>query len=128
MKEEERMNFCWVTINVANMEKSLNFYRDVVGLSVDRSMKPSANMEIAFLGKGETKVELIFDAKSDKRNYGDDISLGFEVESVDKTMESLKKRNIKIHSGPHQPNPMIKFFYVLDPDGLKVQFVENIAK
>jgi len=110
------------------MEKSLSFYKNVVGLAVDRTMKPNANMEIAFLGKGETKVELIFDTKSDKRHYGDDISIGFEVESVEKTMESLKSQNIPIHSGPHQPNPTIKFVYVLDPDGLKVQFVENIAK
>lgn len=33
---------------------------------------------------------------------------------------------IDIHSGPFQPNPHTKFIYLLDPNGLKVQLVENI--
>jgi len=122
------MKFCWVTINVSNMEKSLGFYKNVVGLVVDRTMKPNPNMEIVFLGNGETKVELIYDTKNEKLNYGNDISMGFEVESLDNLIEVLKIQNITVLSGPHQPNPMIKFIYVLDPDGLKVQFVENIKK
>ncbi|HBE76529.1 MAG TPA: glyoxalase, partial [Firmicutes bacterium] len=28
--------------------------------------------------------------------------------------------------GPFQPNPHIKFFFVKDPDGFSVQFVENM--
>ena len=32
------MKFCWATINVKNMEESLNFYR-IVGLTVDRRFK-----------------------------------------------------------------------------------------
>lgn len=122
------MKFCWVTLNVSNMDKSLSFYKNVVGLSVERSMKPNPNMEINFLGNGETQVELIYDTKNDKRNYGNDVSLGFEVESIDKMLEDLNKQNIKVQSGPHQPNPTIKFIYVLDPDGMKVQFVENIRR
>jgi len=110
------------------MEKSLGFYKNVVGLVVDRTMKPNPNMEIVFLGNGETKVELIYDTKNEKLNYGNDISMGFEVESLDNLIEVLKIQNITVLSGPHQPNPMIKFIYVLDPDGLKVQFVENIKK
>lgn len=122
------MKFCWVTLNVSNMDKSLSFYKNVVGLSVERSMKPNPNMEINFLGNGETQVELIYDTKNDKRNYGNDVSLGFEVESIDKMLEDLNKQNIKVQSGPHQPNPTIKFIYVSDPDGMKVQFVENIRR
>lgn len=122
------MKFCWVTLNVSNMDKSLSFYKNVVGLSVERSMKPNPNMEINFLGNGDTQVELIYDTKNDKRNYGNDVSLGFEVESIDKMLEDLNKQNIKVQSGPHQPNPTIKFIYVSDPDGMKVQFVENIRR
>lgn len=59
-------------------------------------------------------------------NYGADISLGFEVNSVDQMMELVKSKGIAMHSGPFQPNPHVKFFFVLDPNGLKIQFVENI--
>jgi len=42
-------------------------------------------------------------------------------------ISDLKEKGIDIHSGPFQPNPDIKFFYLLDPNGLKVQLVENIV-
>jgi len=38
----------------------------------------------------------------------------------------LKEKCMDILSGPYQPNPHIKFFYLLDPNGLKVQLVENM--
>jgi len=120
------MKFCWITISVKDFEKSLEFYTKVVGLSVDRMMDPNPKMRIAFLGSGETKVELIYDEGSSSRNYGKDVSIGFEVDSIDAFMGVLREKGIEPESGPHQPNPMIKFIYVLDPNGFRVQFVENI--
>jgi len=38
----------------------------------------------------------------------------------------VKEKGIDIHSGPFQPNPHIKYFFVMDPNGLKIQFVGNI--
>ena len=122
------MKFCWVTINVKNMEESIKFYQDIVGLKINRRMNPMPGTEISFLGDGSTEVELIRNEKNNDCSYGKDISLGFIVESLEETIEDLKKKGISIQSGPFQPNPMIKFIYVLDPNGLKVQFVENIKK
>jgi lactoylglutathione lyase len=120
------MKFLWATINVKDMAKSLAFYKDVVGLAVDRTMKPSPTMEIAFLGSGETKVELISDPQGRERSYGNDLTLGFEVESIESVSKALAAAGVAIESGPHQPNPMLKFIYVRDPNGVHVQFVENI--
>ena len=120
------MKFCWVTINVKNMEKSLHFYQEIIGLNISRKMKPNPDMEIIFLGSGETQIELIYNTKVDDITIEKDISLGFEVESIERMSEILKKKNIPIHSGPFQPNPSVKFLYILDPNGIKIQFVENI--
>lgn len=120
------MNFCWATIQVSDMEKSLSFYQDVIGLKINRRMQPMPDINIVFLGSGGTEIELIHNNKKTSFNYGKDISLGFTVESLDKTIEFLNSRNILIHSGPFQPSPFIKFLYILDPNGLKIQFVENI--
>ena len=106
------------------MEESLKFYQEIVGLAVGRRF--GTEVEIAFLGDGETKVELICNKENKKVNIGKDISLGFEVKSVDEMMVFVKEKGIAIHSGPFQPNPHTKFFYVIDPNGLKIQFVENI--
>ena len=120
------MKFCWSTLNVKNMEESLKFYVEVVGLSVDKRFKAGPGTEIVFLGDGETKVELICDEGNKDINVGKDISWGFEVKSVDDMMNFVKEKCIAIESGPIQPNPHVKFFFVKDPNGLKIQFVENM--
>jgi lactoylglutathione lyase len=119
------MKLCWITISVNDFEKSLEFYTEVVGLSVDRLMNPNPHIKIAFLGSGDIKVELIYDAVGDSRNYGEGVSIGFEVNSMDTFIEVLRQKGIEVESGPHQPNPTIKFIYVLDPNGFRVQFIEN---
>ena len=111
---------------VKNMEESLKFYQEIVGLSMNRKFKAGPGVEIAFLGDGETKIELIYDEANKEVNMGQDISLGFVVDSVDEMMVFVKDKGIAIHSGPYQPNPHTKFFYVIDPNGLKIQFVQNI--
>lgn len=121
------MKFCWTTIHVKNIEESLKFYETIVGLEVNRSFKSGESREIIFLGDGEstTEVELICD-KGVNVSMSHDISLGFTVESVDEKIAFIKSQGYAIHSGPVQPSPFIKFFYVEDPNGLKIQFVENI--
>jgi len=119
------MKFCWATLTVRNMENSLKFYQEIVGLSIDKRFSAGPGMEIVFLGDGETKVELIYDESKQDFDMGKNISLGFGVESVDEMMSFVKEKGLEIHSGPFQPNPATKFFYVLDPDGLKIQFVEQ---
>jgi len=111
---------------VKNLEESLKFYIEIVGLNVVKRFNAGPGVEIAFLGDGETKVELICNQDSKEVSFGKDISLGFEVNSLDEMMTVVKEKGIDIHSGPFQPNPHTKFFYILDPNGLKIQFVENI--
>ena len=120
------MSFCWVTIHVKDMKESLRFYQEIVGLGVNKKFVPAPEMEIAFLGDGETQVELIYSEENMDINLSEDMSLGFNVDSVDEKMELIKEKGLKIHSGPFQPNPSTRFFFVLDPNGLKIQFVENI--
>lgn len=121
------MDFCWVTINVRDMEKSLIFYRDELGLELRRHMKAGPGTEIAFLGSGPTQVELIRNDKNDDCAYGKDISIGFKVASLDNAVTALRSKGVALHSGPFSPNPTISFAYVLDPNGLKVQLVEDLS-
>ncbi|PKL08329.1 MAG: glyoxalase [Spirochaetae bacterium HGW-Spirochaetae-7] len=120
------MKYCWTTITVREMQRSLAFYQDIIGLKLVRRMQPNPDMEIVFLGEGETQVELIWNKATKDVGFGKDISLGFVVESMGKVNELLASKGIPILSGPFQPNPSIRFIYIQDPDGLKVQLVENI--
>lgn len=120
------MKFCWATIKVKDLKESIDFYSEIVGLKLNKRFPAGDGVEIAFLGEGETQIELISDQNKDSVNIGEDISLGFEVQSIEEKMEFVKEKGIEIHSGPFSPSPSVKFFYVQDPNGLKIQFVENI--
>lgn len=120
------MKFCWSTISVKNMEESLAFYKEIVGLKESRRFQAGPGTEIVFLGEGETQVELICDEKKKEVTIGPDISLGFMVSSVDAMMTLVKEKGIPLNSGVLQPNPHMKFFFVSDPNGLKIQFVETL--
>ncbi|MBZ2175555.1 VOC family protein [Schnuerera sp. xch1] len=120
------MKFCWCTIHVKNMEESLKFYKEIVGLKESNRFKAGPELEIIFLGDGEINIELICNMENDNVNIGQDISLGFKVDSVDEMMKFVKKKGVDIHSGPFEPNPHVRFFFVEDPNGLKIQFVEDI--
>jgi len=119
------MKFCWVTLMVRDLEESLKFYNEIVGLDVRGRFEAGPVVEIAFLGDGDTKVELICNKRIKELSPGRDVSLGFEVDSLDRMMEIVKEKGIDIESGPIQPNPHTKFFFVLDPNGYRIQFVEN---
>lgn len=119
------MKFCWCTIQVANMEESLRFYQDIAGLPLARRFRGGDTVEIAFLGNEPTKVELICNSAQPPAGNGQGISLGFEVENLDDAMNFIHQKGVKIESGPFSPNPNTRFFYVKDPNGVTVQFVEN---
>ncbi len=121
------MRFGWVTINVKDMEASLDFYTVAAGLKLKRKMNPMPGTELAFLGysEDETEVELIRNEKNSSPEYGKDISIGFQVDSLDSQMELLKEKGFGF-AGPFQPSPVIRFVYAEDPNGVKVQFFENL--
>jgi lactoylglutathione lyase len=119
---------CWVTINVKDLERSVQFYTETVGLTEERRIAPLPGTEIVFLRAGETQVELIKNDKNPDPQFGKDISLGFEVDSVDDLKSELEELDGLEIEGPFQPNPRVKFFYILDPDGVKIQFVENVKE
>lgn len=81
-------------------------------------------MEIAFLGDGETKLEIKCDKSQTKIDIGADVAAGFSVDSLENKINFIKSKGLSIHSGPFHPNPHTGFFYVLDPDGLRVQFIQ----
>ncbi|OPL09748.1 MAG: glyoxalase [Firmicutes bacterium ML8_F2] len=119
------MKFCWVTISVQDMKKSLDFYQNIVELTISERLNPGEGMEIVFLGDGETKVELLYNPKHPKIENPQGISLGFEVDSLDQQLKLIKEQGIGVTGGPYQPNPNTKFFFVRDPNGVSIQFVER---
>ncbi len=120
------MGFCWTTIQVADLEKSIAFYRDVVGLPLVRRFVGGPGVELAFLGDGPTQVELICAPGRKTPGRVEGVTLGFEVASLEPRMALTAAHGYPVDKGPFSPNPSMRFFYVRDPDGVEVQFVENL--
>lgn len=121
------MKFLWTTINVKNIEKSIAFYTDVTKLKVLNRFSPEQNMEIVFLGNGkenETLVELIYNKNITDISFTDFVTLGFEVFSLDDTIEIINEKNIEI-VGKIVETPSFKFFCIKDPNGVNIQFFQN---
>ncbi|SHH60222.1 VOC family protein [Clostridium intestinale] len=119
------MNLCWITLAVNNIEESLKFYCDILNLNVAERFKAGEDTEIVMLGnKDEVKIELIC-YKGVEISERKGLSIGFNVESLEKTIEYLKENNIELESPIISPNPMTRFFFVKDPNGIQIQFVEE---
>lgn len=117
------MNYLWTTLQVKNMDESIEFYRDVIGLALNERHPAGPGTELAFLGSGDTKVELVCSKDSKFDNTGGGITLGFGTDSLEKTMETLKANKIEFDSSITSPNPHVKFFFAKDPNGVLIQFV-----
>jgi lactoylglutathione lyase len=115
------MAFLWCTVHVKDLDKSVKFYEDVVGLTVSRRFS-GGHGDIVFMGDGETMLELMSGGSGAQ---GQDISIGFAVDDLDKTAVMFGEKGVSIHSGPFSPAPGIRFLFVQDPDGLLVQLVEQ---
>lgn len=118
------MKYSHTTIIVSDIEKSIKFYEEVAGLKLQRRFNIGESNVLAFLAdkEGDTEVELIQDA-SKKPYSGSGISLGFAVANVEEYMEKVKSMGYQI-TDIISPNPKTKFFYVNDPDGLKIQLIQ----
>ncbi|MCP1132473.1 VOC family protein [Paenibacillus polysaccharolyticus] len=117
----------WITLRVRNLEASIHFYHNLLGLIVQRRFE-SRGRQIAMLGLGktsETSLELIEGSEQVlKPDAG--ISIGYEVTSLDETMKHLENMQIPILRGPVEPNPRLRFIYIADPDGFEVQLAEHL--
>jgi len=120
------MKLSHITLNVKNLEESLHYYKNVLGLPIKARFSPDADREIVFLGnEGETAIELIFDSSKIDSEFELQTVLGFSVESLQETREKFEQYDIPLGE-LIKPNPQIEFFYTTDPDGQIIQFSKGL--
>lgn len=115
------MKMVHVTIHTCRFEEEVSFYQDIIGLSVDRDMRPARNMVFLNDSPGDTCIEIIGD--QDAQDAGNaSLSVGFHTEDIDAKYAELKETGLYV-SEMISPNPHVKFFFVKDPAGVKVQLI-----
>jgi len=118
------MKIYWVTLRVADLEKSVQFYTGFFGLEI-ASRFGSPGHQIVMLGKeNETKIELLYEMNVKVEDPGKGISIGLEVQQMEELVKRLEDEGYNA-VGPISPNPNLRFYFVKDPDGYTVQLVEQ---
>ena len=138
-------NLGHVGLGVSNMKKSLEFYRDFIGMKVlmelditdDRIGRvigvKDAACKIAHLQLGDAVLELFEYTNPKGKNKAKNINqydrgiihIGFEVDDFHTHIEQLKNRNIQFLGQPVEFRPGVWVAYFYGPDGEVIEFRQH---
>ncbi|MFZ0693237.1 MAG: lactoylglutathione lyase [Alphaproteobacteria bacterium] len=119
-------------LRVGNLDTSLKFYRDKLGMKVLRQQEyPDGRFTLAFVGYGDedshTVLELTYNWDQDKYDIGTaygHVAIG--VPNIYRTCDELKADGVKV---TRPPGPMkhgtTVIAFIEDPDGYKVELIER---
>ena len=110
-------------LTVKDLEKSLAWYRDVVGFTVDERYEREGKLLAVSLKAGGVRIVIGQDdgAKGWERVKGEGLSLQITTaQSVDDVAGQLKARGATLLSEPADMPWGVRMFRVEDPDGFKL--------
>lgn len=117
--------FKWAHTNITvfDLDKSLAFYRDALGLTVTGTIDaPDGSFKIVYLGDGENvhKLELTWlKARNVPYNLGDnEIHLAMTTPDFEKALEKHKAMGCTIWE-----NNAMGIYFIQDPDGFWVEIL-----
>ncbi|MGF1480542.1 MAG: lactoylglutathione lyase [Cyanophyceae cyanobacterium] len=125
------MRMLHTMLRVGNLEESLKFYCDVLGMKcLRRKDYPGGQFTLAFVGYGDesdhTVIELTYNWGTDKYSLGDGyghIALG--VDDIYETCARIKQLGGQV---TREPGPMkhgsTVIAFVTDPDGYKIELIQ----
>lgn len=124
------MRLLHTMIRVGNLERSIDFYTNVLGMKLIRKADyPEGKFSLAFLGYGDEKsntvLELTYNWGTEQYDLGDGFGhLAIEVEDVYKACEEIRKKGGEI---TREPGPMKHgksvLAFVADPDGYDIELL-----
>jgi lactoylglutathione lyase len=120
--------FLHTRMRVSDMEQTIAFYTNVLGLEVlERKVSPRGS-HLAFLKvpNSEELIELTsFPPSGPVKVQEDLVHLAFQVESLDDTIASLNAKGVKVTDGPTQTSSGSRFIFIDAPDGYEVELIER---
>jgi len=124
------MRLLHTMIRVGNLEKSINFYTDILGMKLLRQKDyPDGKFSLAFVGygneQGNSVIELTYNWDTDRYDLGDGFGhLAIEVDDVYAATEKIRDQggNIIREAGPMNAGTTIIAF-VEDPDGYQIELL-----
>jgi lactoylglutathione lyase len=113
---------------VNDLECTVKFYRDILGLEEIRRHKSPRGSELVFLKASESKeeIEICFFPASDLVQVQPDLThLAFEVESLDEFAGHLAKHGLKFSDGPTTSSSGTVFAFIDAPEGYEIELIQK---
>jgi lactoylglutathione lyase len=115
-------------MRVSDMDQTIAFYTDVLGLEVlERKTSPRGS-HLAFLRvpNSEELIELCsFPPSGPVKVQADLVHLAFQVENLDDTIANLNKKGIPVTDGPTTTSSGSRLIFIDAPDGYEVELIER---
>ncbi len=122
-----------------DLQKSIEFYTDVLGFSVSMKIDMAeAGLSAVFVEKDGSKIELMkYRGKNvPKRSKGIEIEVGgslipindhitFSVDDIEATVTDIKEKGVAFNLEPMQLEGGMKLASFKDPDGVLIELVEH---
>lgn len=126
------MRFLHTSITVRDMDESLRFYTEVLGLEFERRRPiPENRAEIAFVKDPESgaRVELTFWEGKGAFEPGEQLDhLAFEVDDLDGFLARVRTRGVRIAREPYRlQGGSGRIAFVLDPNDVWIELIERRA-
>ncbi|MCZ6802109.1 MAG: VOC family protein [Nitrospirae bacterium] len=115
-------------MRVSDMDETIKFYCEVLGLEViERKVSPRGS-HLAFLAvpNSDELIELCsFPASGPVHVDEDLVHLAFEVDNIDETIQDLTNKHVPITDGPTQSSSGSRFIFIDAPDGYEIELIER---
>jgi lactoylglutathione lyase len=122
------MELLHTSITVKNMDESIAFYTDIMGMTLQGRREIKQNdAEIAFLGlKGtDHRVELTWWRGKKDYTEGDQLDhLAFGVKDLTQSMEEMKKKKVEVAKEPYSLGSG-RIAFIKDPNGIWIELIEQ---
>lgn len=125
------MRFLHTMLRVNDLEESLRFYCDVLGMRLLRRRDyPSGRFTLAFVGYGPEDAETVLEFTYNWDTHRYDLGTGFGhialgVEGIHEVVERLRGKGAKV---VREPGPMkhggSTIAFLEDPNGYRIELIE----
>ena len=113
---------------VSDMERSVHFYSDILGMKVMRQKTSPRGSKLVFLKFPGTDCELelcSFPESGDIAVPEDLVHLAFQVDDLEECMKKLNTAGIAITEGPIESGSGTKFIFTEDPDNYEIELMQH---
>jgi lactoylglutathione lyase len=113
---------------VDDLERTVKFYRDVLGLAEVKRHKSPRGSELVFMqaSGSEELIELCHFPGSEPVKCQPDLThLAFEVESLDEFAKHLEKHGQKFSDGPTKSSSGSVFAFIDAPEGYEIELIQR---